>query len=95
MRFSLAIITLLGILILSMNICTNYNSAYAQEGNSQSLTSSPWTTGAPIPTPRSEIAGTALNGKVYIIGGFDETGRSTTTVEVYDPIADKWTSAAT
>jgi hypothetical protein len=93
-RFSLAIIAFLGILILSMNICTNYNSAYAQEGSSQSVTSSPWTTGAPIPTPRSEIAGTALNGKVYIIGGFDETGRSTTTVEVYDPIADKWTTAS-
>src|ERR671922_2880042 len=28
-----------------------------------------------------------------IIGGFDESGQSTTTVEVYDPIADKWTTA--
>jgi N-acetylneuraminic acid mutarotase len=35
-----------------------------------------------------------LNGKVYIIGGFDESNQSTTTVEVYDPIADKWTTAA-
>src|ERR687898_927983 len=94
-RFGLAIITFLGILILSMSISTNNDSAYAQGGSSQSVTSSPWTTGAPIPTPRSEIAGAALNGKVYIIGGFDETGQSTTTVEVYDPIADKWTTAAT
>jgi N-acetylneuraminic acid mutarotase len=47
-----------------------------------------------MPTPRSEIAGVALNGKIYIIGGFDENGLSTTTVEVYDPIADKWTTAA-
>ena len=45
--------------------------------------------GQPLPTPRSEIAGAALNGKVYIIGGFDESKQSTTTVEVYDPIADK------
>ena len=26
-----------------------------------------------LPTPRSEIAGAALNGKIYIIGGFDES----------------------
>lgn len=57
-------------------------------------TPSLWSNGAPLPTPRSEIAGAALNGKIYIIGGFDETGQSTTTVEVYDPIADKWTEAA-
>src|SRR5215203_5077300 len=94
-KFGLAIITFLGILILSMSISTNNDSAYAQGGSSQSVTSSPWTTGAPIPTPRSEIAGAALNGKVYIIGGFDKTGQSTTTVEVYDPIADKRTTAAT
>jgi hypothetical protein len=93
-KFSLAIITFLGILILSMSICTDYDDAYAQGGSSQSGTSSPWTTGAPLPTPRSEIAGAALNGKVYIIGGFGESGQSTTTVEVYDPIADKWTTAA-
>jgi hypothetical protein len=59
-KFSLAIITFLGILILSMIICTDYNDAYAQGGSSQSGTSSPWTTGAPLPTPRSEIAGAAL-----------------------------------
>jgi hypothetical protein len=53
-------------------------------------TASLWTTGTPMPTPRSEIAGVALNGKIYIIGGFDENGLSTTTVEVYDPIADKY-----
>src|SRR5215203_6800249 len=94
-RFGLAIITFLGILILSMSISTNNDSAYGQGGGSQSVTSSPWTTGAPIPTPRSEIAGAALDGKVYIIGGFGETGQSTTTVEVYDPIADKWTTADT
>src|SRR5919109_2897321 len=70
--------------------------AYAQDGNQpdNGSTTSLWTTGAPLPTPRSEIAGAALNGKVYIIGGFDESGQSTTTVEVYDPIADKWTTAA-
>ena len=31
----------------------------------------------------------ALNGKVYIIAGFDKTGQRTTTVEMYDPISNK------
>src|ERR671915_52539 len=74
---------------------------YAQDGNrlmdnstinnNINISQSSWTTGAPLPTPRSEIAGAALNGKIYIIGGFDGTGQATTSVEVYDPIADEWT----
>jgi N-acetylneuraminic acid mutarotase len=71
-----------------------YDDVYAQGGSSQSEISSPWPTGAPLPTPRSEIAGAALKGKIYIIGGYDQSGQSTATVEVYDPIADRWTNAA-
>lgn len=92
-KFGPTIIAFLGLLIFSTSVCTNYD-AYAQTEGSQSGISSPWTSGAPLPTPRSEIAGAALNGKIYIIGGFDESGQSTPTVEVYDPIADKWTEAA-
>ena len=50
-----------------------------------------WTTGAPMPTPRSEITGTVLDDKIYIIGGFDDSGHSTPTIEMYDPLLDKWT----
>ena len=47
-----------------------------QASSSSSLaTDSFWTTGAPMSTARSEIAGAVLNGKIYIVGGFDETGR--------------------
>ncbi|HKR72701.1 MAG TPA: kelch repeat-containing protein, partial [Candidatus Nitrosocosmicus sp.] len=53
-----------------------------------------WITGAPIPTPRSEIAGAVLNDKIYIVGGFDDSGRSTPTVEMYDPVTDKWTQSS-
>jgi N-acetylneuraminic acid mutarotase len=34
-----------------------------------------------------------LNNKIYIISGF-ENGHNTTTVEVYDPAANKWSSAS-
>ena len=39
---------------------------------------SEWMKGRSMPVARSEVAGAALNGKLYIIGGFDNSGQSTT-----------------
>jgi len=65
-----------------------------QASSSSSLaTDSFWTTEAPMPTARSEIVGAALNNKIYIVGGFDETGRSSNSVEIYDPSVDEWTTS--
>lgn len=49
---------------------------------------------APLPTARSELAVTLLNGKIYAIGGQDATGANLNTVEVYDPSTNKWSAAA-
>lgn len=65
----------------------------AVHASSSSSTDSFWTTGASMPTARSEIAGAALNGKIYIVGGFNETGRSSSTVEAYDPSTDEWSTS--
>ena len=46
-----------------------------------------------MPTARSEITGAVLNDKIYIIGGFDKNGKSTSNVEVYDPVTGKWTQS--
>ena len=54
-----------------------------------------WTTGFPMPTARSEIAGAALNDKIYIIGGFDDTGRSSSSVQVYDASVGEWVTTTT
>jgi N-acetylneuraminic acid mutarotase len=43
-----------------------------------------------MPTARSEIAGAVLNDKIYIVGGFDNTGRSTSNVEVYNHVTGRW-----
>jgi N-acetylneuraminic acid mutarotase len=51
---------------------------------------SDWVKEKSMPVARSEVAGTDLNGKLYILGGFDSSGESTTGVEVYDPITDNW-----
>ena len=80
------------ILLMMFTFCFIYFSS-AQTSSSSTLQSF-WTTGAPMPTARSEIAGAILDGKIYIIGGFDGSGRSITTTEVYDPMANEWTTAA-
>src|SRR5262249_35544066 len=57
-------------------------------------TSAGWSTLAPMPTARQEIAVAVLDGKVFVIGGYDANGQSTATVEVYDPRANAWMRAA-
>lgn len=53
-----------------------------------------WRTLAPMPSLRQEISTAALDGKIYVIAGFDPAGASTNTVEVYDPRTNSWSFAA-
>jgi N-acetylneuraminic acid mutarotase len=71
-------------------------------GSSVALNTS-WTRGEDMPTPRVAASSIALNGKVYIMGGNDvensefpitENLGMTTTVEVYDPGKNSWTTAS-
>ena len=43
-----------------------------------------------MPTARTEVAGAVLGEKIYVIGGYDESGKTTGIVEVYDPHTDMW-----
>lgn len=53
-----------------------------------------WTPAAPLSGgPRQETAVVALDGLVYVLGGFDENGSIVADVEVFDPIAGTWDSA--
>jgi N-acetylneuraminic acid mutarotase len=65
---------------------TFVSAAAAQTGGS-------WQSLAPMPTGRQELATAALNGKIYVIGGYDGVPRSTNIVEVYDPGTNTWASA--
>lgn len=53
-----------------------------------------WSTLAPMPTARQEISVSVLDGKVFVIAGYDTQGASTATVEVYDPRTNAWRNAA-
>jgi N-acetylneuraminic acid mutarotase len=49
-----------------------------------------WMTLKSAPNQRTEVAAAAVEGKVYVMGGFVPPGRTVAIVEVYDTIADTW-----
>lgn len=56
-------------------------------------------TGATAPTARTEVAVAALDGLIYVIGGFERPNSwkiwqssVSTRVEVYDPVTNRWSS---
>ncbi len=60
-----------------------------------------WATAAPASTKRTEVAAAALDGRIYVVGGFEQPGLSnvlhlaiTSAVEAYDPATDRWTAKA-
>jgi N-acetylneuraminic acid mutarotase len=44
-----------------------------------------------MPTPRWSLSTVVVNRRIYVLGGIGEKGDFLATMEVYDPIADKWT----
>jgi len=46
-----------------------------------------WTTRTPMPSSRTEVAVVELGGKIYVIGGFSESGDL---VEEFDPGKNSW-----
>lgn len=51
-----------------------------------------WETKMAMPTPRADVSVSVVNGKIYVIGGFETDLKSYGKVEVYDPSNDSWTS---
>ena len=53
-----------------------------------------WQQLAPLPFARSEVAVVALRGVIYVIGGLESSGRTTSRVEAYNPASDVWVEKA-
>ncbi len=54
-----------------------------------------------MPAKRTEVAAAAMEGKIYVVGGFEKPSLGnvlnfaiTPSVEMYDPATDRWTSKA-
>ena len=52
-----------------------------------------WTRKADMPVETRSLAASALNGKIYVVGGASE-GRAQSTVLEYDPMTDTWREVA-
>ncbi|MDH4082638.1 MAG: hypothetical protein OEV99_05475 [Nitrospira sp.] len=60
-----------------------------------------WHTAAPAPTKRTEVAAAAMDGKIFVVGGFEKPSLGnvvnfaiTPSVEMYDSTTDRWASKA-
>jgi len=55
-----------------------------------------WAKKADMPTARYGVSACAVNGKIYVFGGAKDMGAGAflSTVEEYDPAADKWTKVS-
>ena len=55
-----------------------------------------WSRKANMPTARSAHSAGAVNGKIYAIGGYggNDSQKTLSTVEEYDPVTDTWTTKA-
>ncbi|TYP78286.1 N-acetylneuraminic acid mutarotase [Nitrosomonas communis] len=56
-----------------------------------------WTTVSSAPTKRTEVVAATVEGKIYVVGGFNEPKLQnvlkfaiSSDVEVYDPVSDSW-----
>jgi N-acetylneuraminic acid mutarotase len=49
-----------------------------------------WTSGAAMPSERTEVAVAEVGGKIYVLGGF----RGELELEIYSPAADRWSRGA-
>jgi uncharacterized protein (TIGR03437 family) len=77
---------------LSLMLCVSLV-APARESN-QTNNRGEWRTLAPLPTARQEVSTAVLDGKVYVIAGFNSAGGNTNNVDVYDPQTNTWAAAA-
>ena len=51
-----------------------------------------WSSRAPLPLARTEVAATAFGREIVVVGGFVEGGGSTGRVDLYEPSSDTWRS---
>src|SRR6266550_3533937 len=49
-----------------------------------------WSTHAPLPVPRTEVAATTVGREIVVAGGFLENGGSSRRVDFYAPSSDTW-----
>jgi N-acetylneuraminic acid mutarotase len=75
-------------LVLVLAACRPGGGADAPESAPEA--SAEWEALRPAPNQRTEVAAAAVDGKIYIAGGFVPPGRTVPVVEVYDTATDSY-----
>jgi N-acetylneuraminic acid mutarotase len=53
-----------------------------------------WANKAPMSAARGWVTGDCVRGKIYVIGGHNNSSAAVATNECYDPVGDNWTTVA-
>jgi len=85
-------LAIFGVAVIMFCICYFVSDSIFQMSYSEVSQKSFWSNGKSMPTPREEISGTLLNGKIYIVGGSADANEITDNVDIYDPKTDEWHS---
>ena len=57
------------------------------------IASDAWTTVAPLPAPRSDLAAAVVGNDIYVFGGCNVIGTIVGDVDVYDAVTNTWSTA--
>ncbi len=94
MKFRMLALALVGVLVVMGCSTVSISPSPTPEPTSTPITAQAWAALPPLPTPRTAASVAVANGRIYVMGGLDELGRSSTKVEVFDPRNRGWTEAA-
>jgi N-acetylneuraminic acid mutarotase len=72
---------------MGISVMTGINEAYDTATNT-------WETKTPMPTERGIMQANAVDGKIYVTGGFSQNSQFSNVTEVYDPPSDSWSTLA-
>jgi len=90
MNYNLTILSIISPLLLFFFLFLLLIGHMQQHAFTEISQSSWWSNAAPMPTPRTEVAATIIGDNIYVVGGFDNSGKVLDTVEVYNIKNDSW-----
>lgn len=82
------------LIFVSIVFATMATSALARQNDASGADLGSGEALTPMPSSRQEVGVGILQGKSYVIGGFDDDAQSLNTVERYEPFADTWEEVA-
>ena len=89
-------LALTAVIVLIVVGCSTVSitSSPTPEPTSTPISEQAWASLPPLPTPRTATASAVADGKIYVMGGVDELGRTSAKVEVFNPRDKSWSEAA-